>query len=208
MSKKPLPKKEFRVSSEHYAANVSPRIEDCKAQCDCKTDSEVLEFLLRFWEENRGAKIPQFSSEVKPAGYDLTEQELVAFATQNLPFEQLIKKGVLAESKRLYSESLNTNPGRAPRSQSYERIDKVVRDQMAINLKGNFFEKRFMSTAWIQDKSKCNFKAIQEYLTTHESEIRQHHEKCGIAENHNRRVKFATKNKAKESAKEAAKESD
>lgn len=208
MSKNPLPKKEFRVSSDHYAVNVSPRIEDCKAQTDCKSDSEVLEFLLRFWEQNKGTKIPQFSSEVKPAGYDLTEQELVAFATQKLPLEQLIKKGVLAESKRMYSESLNPNPGRAPRSQSYERIDKAVRDQMAINLKGNFVDQRYMSPAWIQDTSKCNFSAIQEYLRTHESEIRQHHEQCKIEVNHNRKIKFAIKDKAKESAKEAAKESD
>jgi hypothetical protein len=75
-------------------------------------------------------------------------------------------------------------------------------------LKGNFFEQRFISPTDVQRLSHCNFSAIQEYFTTHESEIRQHHEKCGIAENHNRRVKFATKNKAKESAKEAAKESD
>jgi len=199
---KKQPEKEFRVSSKHFVANTLPRVDACKAESNCKSDGDVLEFLLGFWEKNKGIKIPEFSQN-KPTGYDLTEQELVAFATQNLPFEQLIKKGVLAESKRIYSESKNDDPARGTRSESYRRIDKVVRNQMAINEKGIFFEQRFISSAWIQLATKesfgtaCNFWAIQEYMNIHESELKQHHEKCKIEVNHNRKVKHAIKEQAK-----------
>jgi hypothetical protein len=180
--------REIRVSSAKLLESLLPQFDDLKSQHGFKSDGEVIQYLLNLQAQPKSVDGITFSNTHKPLGYQLTEKELVDFATQDLPIERLIHKGVLAEAKRIYSEKNNENRTRGNRTESLKKISDAVIKQMEINKQGDKSTQRYISSAWIQKETKCNFPAIQEYLAIHQDEVDAHNAECNIDENHNRSV--------------------
>jgi hypothetical protein len=193
--------REIRVSNGKILNGLIPKFDALKSQHGFKSDGEVIEFLLAQLEKPKSFEGVTFSNTQKPAGCNLTELELVDFVTKSLPIERLIYKGVIAESKRIYSQSVNEKREKGTRIESLETIHQVVTEQMAINQQGSKTTQRFISGAWIQSKTHANYPAIKEYLSIHQSVIDVHHSDCSIDPNQNRTALHAEKRARKEAAK-------
>lgn len=193
--------KEFRVTNKELLTVLLPKIDELKNQYGLKSDGEILAFLVDKLSKQASYNGVVFSNSDKPTGYEVTEKQLIDFATQNLPIERLFYKGALAEAKRIYSESHNDNRVRKNRAESLQKIIDAVDNQMRINQQGEKSTQRFISSAWIQKVTGCNYNAIAEFLLSKQAEIDKHHAELGINEKHNRRVLNEAKRAIKDNAK-------
>jgi hypothetical protein len=123
----------------------------------------------------------------------------ISLETKDATDEQLIvvtelckdnsKSAVLKMLIDAYIEKQNRKTG--IRQETLDNIDKVVKDQMALNAttqktitvgKGRDaievkFEQRAITPKWIMNAAGCNQSSALDYIKLHESEINEHHEK-------------------------------
>jgi hypothetical protein len=144
----------------------------------------------------------------------LSEAELVARASEMMPFKVWASKALVSEAKKMYRQTQETTASggerqRTTRSQTYAAIDAAVRAQMARNEAAGahcipdtdgYLQQRNISTGWIQEAVGCNFSAVKEYMAIHGAEIERHHAQLGIHRHHNMRVVKSAKRAAKAGA--------